>query len=73
MSRAFEHLMNFLFVTVGHRGNDRVFVFEIAVNQADADSGFGADIVHAGLMKAALGKACHSGLHDLLAAILSGI
>ena len=40
-----------------HGGNDRLLVFEIAIDQSDADAGLGANIVHAGLVKAALGEA----------------
>ena len=54
---------------IGHGGNDGLLVDEIAIDQADADSGFGADIVHAGLVKAALGEANDGGLEDLGASI----
>ena len=52
-----------------HRGDDRLLVFEVAINEADADPSFRAQIVHGRLMKAALGEADHGGAQDLLAAI----
>ena len=54
---------------VRHGGDDRVFVFEIAIDQTDADPGLGTDIVHAGLMKTAFGEANHGRLEDLVRAI----
>src|SRR5205814_3677531 len=38
---------------------------KIAINQADADAGFGTDVVHAGLVKPALGKTNDSGIKYL--------
>ena len=68
-----QHFGNLFLVAVRHRGNDRLFVFEIAINESDADPSLGADIVHAGLVKTTLGEANHGGLHDLLATILAGV
>jgi hypothetical protein len=36
--RALEDLVNF-FMPIGHCGNDRVLILEIAINQADTDPG----------------------------------
>ena len=63
--RAFQHFANFFLVAVRHRGNHRLFIFEVAIDQADADAGFGTDVVHAGLVKSAFGKADQSGIKDL--------
>ena len=54
------------------RGDHFLLVFEVAIDQPDADPGLGADVVHARLVKAALGKADHRGLEDLCAAIKRG-
>jgi hypothetical protein len=59
-------------MAIGHRGNDRLFVFEVAVDEADADTSFGTDVVHAGLMKSAFGKADYSGIKDLGTSIWVG-
>ena len=69
MPGALEHVLDFVFVPVGHGRDDRLFVFEIAIDQADADACLGADIVHAGLVKAAFGETNHGGIEDLGAAI----
>ncbi len=65
LSCAFEHVADFFLMPVRHRGNDRLFVFEIAIDKANADAGFGTDVVHAGLVKSAFGKADQSGIKDL--------
>ena len=57
LARAFQHFADLFLMAIRHRGNDRLFIFEVAINQADADAGFGTDVVHAGLMKSAFGKA----------------
>ena len=62
---AFEDIMDLLFVLLRHGGNDRLLVGEIAIDQPHADAGFGADIVHARLVKAVPGEANHGGLKDL--------
>ena len=69
LSGAFEERLDLVLMAVGHGGNDGLLVFEIAVDEADADSGLGADVVHAGLVEAAFGEADHGGVEDLLAAI----
>ncbi len=55
--RALEDLVNFLLMPIGHCGNDRILILEIAINQANTDPGLGADVVHAGLVKASLSEA----------------
>ena len=72
LARAFQHFADLFLVPVGHRRNDRLFVFEIAIDQTDADPGFGADVVHAGLVKSAFGKADESGIKDLGTSIWIG-
>src|SRR5436190_17455216 len=62
---ALQHFANFLFVPVRHGGNDGFFIFEVTVDQADADPSFSTNIVHAGLVKSPLGKANQSGIKDL--------
>ncbi len=64
-----KHFLDLAFVPVGHGRNDRLFVGEIAINQTNADAGLGADIVHAGLVKAALGEANEGSIEDLGAPI----
>ena len=66
---AFQHILNFGLVPVGHGRDHSLFVFEIAINQTHTDSGLGANVVHAGLVKAALGKTNHGGIKNLFAAI----
>src|SRR6266513_3719880 len=62
---ALQHFANFLFVPVRHGGNDGFLIFEVTVDQADADPSFSTNIVHAGLVKSPLGKANQSGIKDL--------
>jgi hypothetical protein len=69
LARAFQHVADFCLVAIGHRRNDRLLVFEIAIDQPDADAGFGTNVVHAGLVKSAFGKADQSGIEDLGATI----
>ena len=38
LSGAFQDVLDFVFVPVGHGRNDSFFVGEIAINQADADA-----------------------------------
>ena len=52
-------------MAVRHCGNDRLFVFEIAIDQPDADPSLGANVVHAGLVKTALGEANKGCIEDL--------
>jgi hypothetical protein len=68
-SGALEDLIDLALVRISHRGNDSLLVLEIPINKADTDAGFGAYIVHTGLMKTALGEANHAGMEDLLATI----
>ena len=72
LARAFQHVADFCLMAIRHRRNDRLFVFEIAIDQPDADAGFGTDVVHAGLVKAAFGKADQSGIKDLGTSIGAG-
>src|SRR5205807_2105184 len=41
---------------VGHCGNDSFLVFEVAIDQPDADPCLAADIVHAGLVNPAIAR-----------------
>ena len=70
--RAFQNFANFFLMAVRHRGNHRFFVFEVPIDQTDANAGFGTDIMHAGLMKPAFGKADYSGIKDLRTSIWTG-
>jgi len=49
----------------GHRRNDCLLIFEIAIDQFDADPSLSADIVHAGLVKPAFGEADQRSFKDL--------
>src|SRR5439155_20319159 len=69
LTGAFQDLMNFLLMPIGHCRNDRVFVLEIAINQTDTDPSLGANVVHAGLVKASLGEANQRGIENLGASI----
>ena len=62
---ALQHFGNLSLVAIRHCGDDRLFVFEIAIDQPDADPGLSADVVHAGLVKTALGEANKSCIEDL--------
>ena len=53
-------------------GNDFVLVSKITIDEADADAGFGADVVHGGLVKTRFGKADNGRVEDLPATIISG-
>ncbi len=67
--RALEDLMNFFLMPIGHCGNDRILVLEIAINQANADPGLCANVVHAGLVEASFGEADKGGIENLGASI----
>src|SRR6187551_817285 len=64
-----EQFPDLLLVLVGHGGNDGFLVFEIAIDQAHTDTGFGTDVVHARLVKAAFGEGDDGRFHDLVAPI----
>jgi hypothetical protein len=66
---ALQYVGNLFLVTVRHCGNDRLFIFKIAIDQSDADPGLSADVVHAGLVKTALGEANKGGIQDLTPSI----
>src|SRR5947199_8312896 len=57
---------------IGHCGNNRILILEIAINQTDANPGFGTDVVHAGLVEASFGEADQGGIEALGAAVLAG-
>jgi hypothetical protein len=65
--------MDFLFMPIGHGRNHGLFVLKIAINQTDADPGFGADIMHARLVETAFGKARHRGIENLGRPVKNGI
>ena len=67
--RALQYFVDFFLVPVGHRGNDRVLVLEIAINQANADTGLGANVVHAGLVEASFSEADQGCIENLGASI----
>ncbi len=62
---ALEDLMNFFFMPIGHCGNDRILVLEIAINQANADPSLCANVVHAGLVEASFGEADQGRIENL--------
>jgi hypothetical protein len=57
LSRTLQHLANLFLVPIGHCRNNCFLVFEVAIDQPDTDPCLAADIMHAGLMKPALGEA----------------
>jgi hypothetical protein len=65
LAGSFQQVLDLGFMAFGHSGDDRLFVGEIAIDQPNADPGFGADIVHTGLVKAMFGETNHGGLKDL--------
>ena len=71
LSGSGQNVLNLVLMAGSHGGNDGFFVFKIAVDKADADSGFGADIVHTGLVEAAFGEADQSSIKDLLWSIVA--
>jgi hypothetical protein len=70
---AFQNFLDFLFMPIGHGRNHGLFVLEIAIDQTDADPGFGADVVHARLVETTLGKARHGGVENLSRPIKDGV
>ena len=70
-ARPFEQCANLGFVMLRQCRDDCFFAAKVAVNQPDTDAGFGADVVHAGLVKAALGKAENRRTQDLGGAVLT--
>ena len=64
-----EQRADLFLVPIGHRRDDRFLVREVAVDQANADTSFRADIVHAGLVKPALRKRGDRRLQNLIAAV----
>ena len=65
LSGALQHLTDLFLMPVRHCGNDRVLILEIAINQANTDPGLGADVVHAGLVKASLSEADQGRIENL--------
>src|SRR5260370_12094217 len=60
-------------MSIRHRRNHGLFILKIAIDQADADPGFGADIVHARLVETTFGKARHRGIEDLGGPVKDGV
>ena len=67
--RSLEQILNEFLMMVGHRRDHRFFVGKVTIDEPDADSGFGADIMHARLVKSAIGEANHGGIENLRAPI----
>ena len=65
LARAFQHLADLRFVPIGHCRNDSFLVFEVTIDQPNADPCLTADIMHAGLVKPAFGEADYGSLKDL--------
>src|SRR5215212_2091270 len=68
-----QKLLNFLFMLLRHGANDCLFILEVAIDEANADAGFSADIVHAGEVKSLPGEAKDRGIDDLGLTIGGGI
>ena len=71
LTRAFQEFLKNLLPAISHGGNDGLFALKVAVDKTYADTGFGADIVHARLVKATFGEARESGAEDLVPAVLA--
>jgi hypothetical protein len=56
-------------VPIGHGRNHRFLILEVTVDQPNANSGLAADVMHAGLVKPALGEANKGCVEDLGAPI----
>jgi hypothetical protein len=71
LTGALQQLVDLLFVLLRDGGDHRFLVLEVAINEAHADLGLLANVLHARLVKAALGEANHGGLQDLGPALKS--
>ncbi len=69
---ALDQIGNVLLMFGRERRDHLLLVLEVAIDKSDANPGLGADIVHAGLVKAALCEAEHGRLKNLLSAIKDG-
>ena len=69
----FQDLLNLFLVPIRHCRNNGLLILEIAIDQPDTDTGFGTNIVHAGLMKSAFRKANDGGIKDLRRPIQAGL
>jgi len=65
-------LADLFFMAISHRGNDRLFVFKVAIDQANADARLSTDVVHAGLVEATSGEAHEGGVKDLGPSVWDG-
>ncbi len=65
LPRTLQNFVDLFLVPIGHGGNHGFLVLKVAVDQADADPGLSADIVHAGLVEAAFRETSHRGVEDL--------
>jgi hypothetical protein len=69
LASALQYLADLFLMPIRHCGNDCFLVFEIAINQTNADPGLGGDVVHAGLVEASLGEADQGCIENLRASI----
>src|ERR1700737_5290767 len=58
---------------IGNGRNHGLFILKVAIDQTDADPGFGADIVHARLVETTFGKARHRGIENLGRPVEDGV
>src|SRR5437588_5129446 len=58
---------------IGHCRNHGLFILKITIDQTDADSRFGADIVHARLVETTLGEARYRGVENLRRPAKNGV
>ena len=72
LSGPLQDLCNLFLVFFSDRGDDFILVSKIAIDEADADAGLSADVVHRSLVKTRLGKANYGGVEDLSATIIRG-
>ena len=60
-----EKIAEVFLMLLGEGGDNSFLARKIAIDQPDADAGFGANVVHARLVKAAFGEANHRSTKDL--------
>ena len=68
-----EQIAEVLLVLLGEGGDDGFLARKVAIDQADANAGLGADVVHAGLVEPAFGEANHRGAKDLRPPVERGV
>src|SRR6187200_1554853 len=69
----FQHLLDLLFVPIGHGRDNGFLIFEVAVDQTDANAGFSTNVVHTSLVETVFGETDDGGVEDLTSAIEGGL